>query len=182
MTPTHPLAVRYLDKLSQALGDFVPVERAEILNEIGNHISDAMTAGTPIEEVLTTLGPAENLARGYRVELLLNPKTPSPRSDRWLRIIGLLTLGSIPTLVIVVTLGAIGVSFAASGVAVFGAGIIAASGGVPSWIKLGMAPWAAIALGPPLTGLGIAALWALKAYLRFLVRAVRRVVPGRQPA
>jgi uncharacterized membrane protein len=183
MTPDHPLAVRYVDKLSQALGDLAPTERAEILIEIRNHISDATAAGTPIDDVLRALGPADQLARGYRVELLLNPKMPTPRSDRWLKIVGLLAVGSLPTFIIVVTLGAVGVSFSISGVIVFIAGIAKASGEAPAWVTMDVPPWVAIVLvGPALTALGVATLWGLVAYVRFLARLARRVLPARQPA
>jgi uncharacterized membrane protein len=182
MTPSHPLAVRYVDKLSQALADLAPAERAEILAEIGHHISDATTAGTPIDDVLRALGPAEQLARGYRVELLLNPKVPTPRSDRWLRIVGLLAIGSLPTFIIAVTLSAIGVSLSASGVIVLAAGIAQAAGVAPSWVTLDCTPWVAIAGGPALTALGLAAVWGLVAYLKLLARIVRRVLPAQQPA
>ena len=183
MTPDHPLAIRYVDKLSQALADLAPTEHAEILTEIRNHISDATAAGTPIEDVLRALGPAEQLARGYRIELLLNPKMPTPRSDRWLKIVGLLAVGSLPTLIIVVTLSSVGVSFAVSGVLVFIAGIVKAGGDAPAWLTMDVPPWIAIVfVGPTLTALGMAALWGLVAYLKFLARVVRRVLPARQPA
>ncbi len=183
MTPDHPLAVRYVDKLSQALGDLAPTERAEILTEIRNHISDATAAATPIEDVLRALGPAEQLARAYRVELLLNPKIATPRSDTWLKIVGLLAVGSLPTLIIVVTLSAVGVSLSVSGVLVFVAGIAKATGEAPAWVTMDVPPWLAIVLvGPALTALGLAALWALVAYVKFLARLVRRVLPAQQPA
>ncbi len=183
MTPDHPLAVRYVDALSQALGDLAPTEQAEILTEIRNHISDATAAGTPVEAVLRALGPAEQLARGYRVELLLNPKTPSPRSDRWLKIVGLLALGSLPTFIVVVTLSSVGASFAVSGVIVVIAGIVKTSGQAPAWLTMDVPPWVAIGfVAPGLTTLGLMALWGLVAYLKFLARVVRRVLPARQTA
>ena len=182
MTPDHPLATRYVDKLSQALGDLAPTERAEILTEIRNHIADATAAGTSIEEVLQALGPAEQLARGYRVELLLNPKIPTPRSGRWLRIVGLLAVGSVPTFIVVVTLSTVGLSLSVSGLAVFVAGIAKATGDLPSWVMVDCPPWVAISLGPLVTGLGLLAVWGLVAYLKLLARIVRRVLPAKQPA
>lgn len=182
MRPDHPLNARYVDKLNHALGDLAPTERLEILTEIRNHIADATAAGTPIEEVLRALGPAEELARGYRVELLLNPKISTPRSDRWLRIVGLLAVGSLPTFIIVVTLSTLGVTLSLSGVIVFVAGIAKAVGDLPPWVTLDCAPWVAIALGPTLSVLGIAAVWGLVAYIKLLARIVRRVLPAHQPA
>lgn len=181
MTPDHPLAARYVDTLNQALGDLGKTDRAEILTEIRNHISDATAAGTPIEDVLRALGPAEQLARGYRVELLLNPKAPTPRSDRWLKIVGLLALGSLPTFIIVVTLSAVGLSLSVSGLVVFVAGVAKAFGYLPTW-QLDCPAWVAIVLGPVTTAIGIASVWGLAVYLKLLTRLVRRVLPVRQPA
>lgn len=153
--------VRYVDKLSEALRDLAPTERAEILTEIRNHIADATAAGTPLENVLRALGPAEQLARGYRVELLLNPKVRTPRSDRWLKMVGLLAVGSLPTFIIVVTLSAVGVTLSVSGPLVFVAGIAKSLGYLP-WVMRDCPPWAAIVLvGPATTALDVAALWGL---------------------
>ncbi|MGH9410293.1 MAG: DUF1700 domain-containing protein [Vicinamibacterales bacterium] len=181
MTPDHPLAVRYVEKLNQALGDLAPTERAEIESEIRNHIADATAAGTSIEDVLRALGPAEQLARAYRVELLLNPKTSTSPSDRWLRIVGLLAVGSLPTFIIVVTLIAIGVSLSVSGPIVFVAGVAKAFGYLP-WVMLECPPWVAVVLGPVTTALGVAAVWGLVAYLKLLARIVRRMLPAHQVA
>ena len=182
MSPDHPLAIRYVDTLRQALGELAPAERAEILAEIRHHISDAIAAGTPVEDVLRALGPADQLARGYQVELLLNPKTPAPRADRWLRIVGLLALGSLPTFIIVVVLASVGVSLSASGIIVFVAGIVSATGDLPPWVNMDVPSWVAMVLGPVVTGVGVLAIWGLIAYLKLLVRVVRRVVPARQVA
>lgn len=182
MIPDHPLTLRYTNKLHDALGDLAPAERTEILTEIRHHISDATAAGASIEDVLHALGPADQLARAYRVELLLNSKIPAPRSDRWLRIVGLLALGSLPTFIIVVTLSAVGVSLSVSGPLVVVAGIAKSFGYLP-WVMLDCPPWLAIVLiGPVTTAVGAAALWGLAAYLKFLVRLMRRVLPTRQPA
>lgn len=181
MTPDHPLAVRYVDKLNQALGDLAPAERAEILTEIRNHISDATAAGTSIDDVLRAFGPAEQLARAYRIELLLNPKTPTRPSGRWFKIVGLLAVGSLPTFIIVVTLSTVGMSLCVSGPIVFVVGIAKVLGYLP-WAMLDCPPWVAIVLGPVTTALGITAVWGLAAYLKLLAGIVRRVLPTRQVA
>jgi uncharacterized membrane protein len=180
MIPDHPLAVRYIDKLNQALDDLAPIERSEILTEIRNHISDANAAGTPIEAVFRALGPAEQLARAYRVELLLNPKVAAPRSDRWLRMMGLLAAGSLPTFIIVVTLCTVGLTLSISGPVVFVAGLAKAGGHLPPWVLVDCPPWVAIALGPVVTALGVASLWGLVAYVKLLARIVRRALPAQQ--
>lgn len=179
MTTDLPPAARYLEKLTAALGDLALAERTEVVDELRNHIADATAAGRPLDEVLTALGPVDQLARAYKVELLLNPKAPGPRrSDRWLRLLALVALGSIPVFIVVVVLGSIGLAFTASGLAVFIAGIAASVGTLPGWVNMDVPPWVAIALGPALAVIGVLALWGLVAYVTFVARLVRKVVPG----
>jgi uncharacterized membrane protein len=183
MTLEHPLTARYLGKLSDALSALDPAERHEVVEEIRHHIADATAAGRPLERVLEALGPVDQLARAYKVELLLNPKDPrKPRSWRWLRIVGLIGLGSIPTFVICVVLGSIGLSFSLSGVLVFVAGVASYTGDLPYWMEMDAPPWVALAIGPPLTLLGLLALAGLVAYVRFVARIVRQVLPRQRDA
>ncbi|HEX5215616.1 MAG TPA: DUF1700 domain-containing protein, partial [Vicinamibacterales bacterium] len=162
------------------LAGMAPTDRAEVVQEIRNHIAEAVAAGKPIDVVLTTLGPADALARGYAVELLLHPKSArksSGRVQRVFTVVGLVALMSIPTLVIVTTLGSIGVSFVISGFIMFVIGIAASIGELPYWVRMDVPPIFAIAGGPLLAALGIMALVGLVAYVKFLVRAMRRVLP-----
>ena len=185
MTTDLPLVNRYLTAFDAALIQLAPAERAEVVAEIRQHIADATAAGKPIDDVLRSLGPVEALARAYQLELLVSPRPNAParpRSDRWLKVIGLLAIGSLPTFIIVVTLGTIGISFSLSGVAVVIAGIADSVGALPWWMTSNVQPWVAIVLGVALTILGLLASWATVAYLRFVVRVVRRVVPPRPAA
>jgi len=117
MTSEHPLVARYIERLTAALSNLTPADRTEVVKEIADHISDAAAAGKPIDDILKALGSADDLARGYEVELLLHPKKPAASSiDRYVRLIALVALGSIPTFVVVVTLGTVGLSLALSGV------------------------------------------------------------------
>ena len=45
-----PLVTRYLTGLNLALMDMAPAERAEVVAEIKQHISDATAAGKPIDD------------------------------------------------------------------------------------------------------------------------------------
>ena len=183
MTQDHPLVERYLSRLQDGLTLMPPADREEVVRDIRSHIAEATAAGATLDSVLTTLGPAETLARAYAVELVLNPapgRPPMSGLQRLFALAGLLAVSSIPTLVIVVTLGAIGVSFVASGFAVLVAGVVDAVGirlafmdGPASQVH----PALAIAAGPVLFVVGAASLWALSRYLHWLALTIRRAFP-----
>jgi hypothetical protein len=84
---------------------------------------------------------------------------------------------SVPTIVIVATLGSIGISFVVAGFALFVAGIAASIGELPWWIQMDVPPIFAIAGGPLMAALGVIALVCLVGYMKFIIRATRRVLP-----
>lgn len=169
---------KYLAALDAALTSLAPAERAEVVAEIRQHIADATAAGKPIDEVLGALGPVDALARAYRLELLVMPRASAPeqpRSDRWLKVIGLLAIGSLPTFIIVIVLGTIGLSFTLTGIGLVLAGIGDYAGALPRWVHTETEPWFEIIIGIALFVLGLLSSWATYGYLRFCVRAVKRV-------
>lgn len=185
MTQEHPLVERYLSRLQDGLKLMPPADRDEVVRDIRSHIAEATAAGTTLESVLTTLGPAEVLARAYSVELVLNTapgRPPMSEFQRFFALAGILALTSIPTLVIVVTLGAVGISFMASGFAVAAAGIIDLLDISLPFLDDPVSdvhPAFAIAIGPVLFVLGAAALAGLSKYLRWLARTVSKALPSR---
>ena len=184
MTGEHPLVERYLSRLQEGLKSMPPADREEVVRDIRSHIAEAVAAGSTLDSVLTTLGPADVLARAYTVELLLHPppgRPPMSGSQRFFALAGILALTSIPTLVVTVTLGSMGVAFVASGLAVFLAGVVDAMGislpfmdGPASDVH----PALAIAAGPALFAIGLLALWALYKYLKWFGRTISRAIPG----
>lgn len=183
MTSNNPLVERYLSNFFDLLVHLDMAERKEVVAEIRHHIDDATAAGRPIDEVLQALGPVEALARAYQLELLVKPRATTaaqPRSDRWLKIIGLLAIGSLPSFIILVTLGSIGLSFTVAGIAVIMAGIADSAGSLPTWMTMEVEPWLGIMLGALMTFLGLLCSWGTIAYLRFVVRLVRRIVPAKE--
>src|SRR6516225_4046828 len=151
MTGENPLVERYLAKLDAGLRDLPAPERAEVVSEIRNHIAEATAVGKPIDATLSALGPAEDLARGYAVELLLNrppAKDGSSRTRRFLALAGLVAIGSIPTLIVVTVLGAVGIAFGVAGIIVFVAGVVATFGWLPEYVTMDVAPWVAVLIGP----------------------------------
>lgn len=185
MIQEHPLVERYLSRLQDGLKLMTPADREEVVRDIRSHIAEATAAGATLESVLTTLGPAEMLARAYAVELVLNPapgRPPMSGFQRFFALAGILALTSIPTLVIVVTLGAVGISFVVSGFAVLAAGIIDLLGISLPFVEDPISdvhPAFAVAIGPVLVVTGAAALMGLSKYLRWLARTVSNSLPAR---
>jgi uncharacterized membrane protein len=180
MRPPHPLVERYIAHLETAIGGLEPVDRREVLQEIRNHIAEAMAVGTPLDAVLESLGPADALGRAYAIELLLQDRNERRRhpAQRWFSIVGLIVVLSIPTLVAVTTLGSVGISFAASGLFVFVVGLLEGAGVFPWPHVSDVPPVVAILLGPAMVVLGLIALSVLRFYVRFVVRAVRAALPS----
>jgi hypothetical protein len=98
--------------------------------------------------------------------------TTNSSPSRLLALVGLLALGGLPTFIIAVVLGSIGVSFVASGVAVFVAGMMAAGG----FFSMDQHPIYAILVGPPLAGAGVMALALLVGYFWVAVKVTRKVL------
>ena len=182
---THPLVDRYLTHLREGLAAMPTTDREEVERDIRSHIAEAMAAGTPLDTVLTHLGPADALARAYTVELLLDGSRSKAAGLSWfqrlLALAGLLVLTSIPTIVVVAVLGSIGISFTLSGFAVLAAGLANAAGLTQVFgydLVLGIHAVWAVVLGPLMTVAGIACLIGLYYYLRWLAQTLIRVQRG----
>jgi len=182
---THPLVDRYLTHLREGLAAMPAADREEVERDIRSHIAEAMAAGTPIDTVLTHLGPADALARAYTMELLLDGSRSTAAGLSWfqrlLALAGLLVLTSIPTIVVVAVLGSVGISFTLSGVAVLAAGLADAAGLTRVFgydLVLGIHAVWAVVLGPLMTVAGIACLIGLFYYLRWLAQTLIRVQRG----
>ena len=91
---------------------------------------------------------------------------------RPLALIGLLVVGGLPTFVITIVLFSIGISFVASGLGVFVAGVMAV-GGV---LEMDDNPIKAILVGPPLVVMGVIALAALVGYFWLAWKVTRKVL------
>jgi uncharacterized membrane protein len=181
VTEHNPVVARYIDRLEAGLAKLSPAERRSVVQDIESHVAEALAAGQPLDHVIESLGPAEELARAYAVELLMHPREDSPktsRTRRFLKLAGLVAIGSIPTLVIVVVLGSIGISFTLSGVAVFAAGLLGVYDLLPPFVRMDVPPIFAVALGPVMSAIGFVCLVGLMFYVRFVARTIRRVLPA----
>lgn len=180
----HPRVERYMAHLEQAISGLDPEDRREVLQEIRNHIAEAMAAGKRLDAVLESLGAADALGRAYAIELLLHPQSNRRQNvvQRWFTIVGLLVVLSIPTLIVVSTLGSIGLSFVAAGVASFVIGVVELAGVLPALHLSDLPPGVPILAGPVLLAVGVMSLAALRFYVRFATRAVRAALPSRRTA
>jgi|GEM_PF-612823 len=191
----NPVVKNYLQQLSAHLGRVPDRERNEILFEIQSHIAEAVTAGRSVAEVLERLGPPDRLARAYTAEMVLQGKTTeagrgSGKVSRWVSAAGMLAATSLSSLVVIPTLGAVGLGFSVGGGAAILAGLLAfvfpcvsfqvtSTGiyctdmswfpGPPEVLNL-----IAIALGAVLLLIGIGSLRLLGQYFQFLIKAVQR--------
>ena len=182
MMEEHPLVERYLSAFEAALLAFNVPETKEVVVEIRSHIAEALAEGKSLTSVLAALGPAEDLARGYAVELTLNPRSDRRPSFllRTLRLMGILVVGSIVTFIVVSLLGTIGIGFTLSGILIVViAGFEAIGIHFPFVQTGGLPPSAFFLLGTGIFVVGAGALYALRHYLRFLARAARGVLPAR---
>lgn len=171
-----PLAEDYLAHLRQALSRVPEAERVDVVREIESHIAESRAGGASTADVLRQLGPAEKLARAYRAELLLSGSGGANWFARLFGIAGLLLTASIPSMIVIPTLGAIGIAFVLGGAAAIVGSLIpfapisvAGHSGV-------FAHMVAAGVGIGLAAGGMAALYGLYWYVRLLVSAFRRVM------
>ena len=180
----HPVVERYLSHLEQAISGLDSEDRREVLQEIRNHIAEAMAAGKRLDAILESLGPADALGRSYAIELLLHPQSNHRQNvvQRWFTVVGLLAVLSIPTLIVVSTLGSVGVTFMAAGVASCVIGIVELAGVLP-WLHLSdLPPGVPILAGLVLFVVGATSLTGLRSYVRFVTRAVGAALPSGRSA
>jgi uncharacterized membrane protein len=180
MTVEHPVVARYMAQFEQSLRGFDYPEQQEAAHEIRNHIAEACAAGKPLAGVLTSLGSADLLARAYAAELLLNRRTSQQMQSAlgFLKLAGLVAVVSLATFVVVGILGTTFVGFVASGAAIMVIGVLEQAGiHLPGVQMNGTAPALAIALGLLVFSIGILALFGLRAYVRFMIRAGRTLRP-----
>lgn len=71
-----PLAHEYLTDLSRVTFGLDPLARAELLQEVRQHISDAAAAGDDIPAVLTRLGSPEQIAQAAGLPIRSSGRTP----------------------------------------------------------------------------------------------------------
>jgi uncharacterized membrane protein len=174
--PEHPVIERYVTRFDTSLDKLNCPDRDEIVDEIRNHIAESRGAGKPLETILEALGPADELARAYAAELLLNPRRGAIR--RLAAITAFVAAAGIATVIVVGALGSVGIGFSVSGIAMLLIGILEATDiHLPGVRTNGISPIWDIVLGPVVIAIGLASVALLRLYLRFILRTFRRVLP-----
>jgi uncharacterized membrane protein len=170
-----PVVQRYLATLDRNLKGLAPEERGEIIAEIESHLAEAARRGEDAATTIRHLGPADRLARAYRTEIILERRDGN-QLWRMLAFTALLMGASIPTLIIVVTLGVMGVGLVTGGVtvaviALFPSGYAPLAESPPELLDraIGLVIAGALILA------GAVSLGALALYMRTLAGAFRRV-------
>ena len=177
----NPLVDRYLARFREGLKSAPPEERQEFVSEIDSHIAEAIARGEHVTDVLDRLGPPERLAKAYRAELMLSSREKN-LPLRIAAVIGLVLTASIPSMIIIPLLFALGLGFVGGGVTAI---VIAAIPAVDTDFYnlsnqvLDRALGALTGLG--LVAAGLLALWALYLYVLLLVRAMRGALRVGEP-
>ena len=183
MPEQNPVVKRYLEQFSANLIRVSDKERNELMLEIENHIAEATASGQSVAEVLEKLGPADRLARAYSADVAAGaqataqPMQPQRGSGS---VAGVIALATLPTIIIVPTLGGIGIGFTIGGVAAVLAGIAALFmpwiynlSFLPFFVPYGVPQAAAIIVGVVLFLMGVGAFILLRWYFKFLSEAMR---------
>ena len=176
----NPLTVRYLEQLTAALRrTLMPEEERDVIcREIESHLAEAVSSGARLTDVLERLGPAEDLARAYAVELALNPR-PGPEGSFWRQALAVATRASatFASGLLVTIMGAVGVTFAATGVVAVLAGLVAPF--IPAdWLdptlRAGLPQVVVLLVGLGLLAVGMVSIRIVRLNARFLFGALRR--------
>lgn len=180
MTQSDQTTTRYLIQFQSALQRYRVPQAEEITADLQNHISEALGSGKALSDIITALGPYDQLARSYALELLVNhPKdSQATAAVRFLKIFSLVIAGSVLSLCIVFTLGSLGITLLAAGPSLVIGGILQSMGEHPWWIHTGnLPPLIVISIGPILSVAGWGVCWVLWRYVRMTARTARRILP-----
>lgn len=176
----NPLTGRYLQQLGKALdrAHTRVDERNAILGEIESHLAEAVSSGGSLPDTLERLGPADDLARAYSVELALNPR-PRKSDSAQGRILATLTRGAatLAALLLVVVMGALGFGFVIGGMLAVLAGLVAPffpAEWIDPTLRFGLPQLVVVAIGAILFGVGIVSIRIVHLNARYLFGALRK--------
>jgi len=180
----NPLVRRYLEQLDARLDEAKTHEdeRREILQEIESHLAEAARSGTRLSDAITKLGPADDLARAYCLELKLNPRTMVDGSPmRWI-VAALTRAGALlASTLLTIVMGSLSLGLLLGGVVAVLGGLVAPflpSAWLDPTLRAGLPQLVVIFLGVILLAVGIPSFRLVHVNLRFLMRALRKDLTG----
>ncbi len=184
MSHQNPLVRRYLEQLDAGLDEthIHEDERQEILNDIESHLAEAMRSGRALSDAITKLGPADDLAKSYCLELTLNPRHLADGSPGR-RIVAALTRAGalLASTLLTIVMGSLSLGLLLGGfIAVLG-GLIAPflpSDWLDPTLRAGLPQLVVIVLGVILMAVGIPSFRLVHVILRFLIRTIRKDLRG----
>ena len=184
MSQQNPLVRRYLDQLGVRLDEANTHEdeRREILQDIESHLAEATRSGTALSDAITKLGPADDLAKAYCLELKLNPRSQADGSAlRWI-VAALTRAGALlASTLLTIVMGSLSLGLLLGGaVAVLG-GIVAPflpSAWLDPTLRAGLPQVVVIILGVILLAVGVPSFRLVHVNLRFLVKTLRKDLTG----
>ena len=183
----HPAIHRYLTSFAEELADLAAKERKEVVEEIRSHAAESIHAGRDPAEVLEHLGPPRQLAHAYRVELALErPRRVRGAIGRFFATLGLLAVTGFPAFIVIVILGSIALALIVGGSAAVVGGILSIA--LPGSLVQSTLPiphvfseMLAVGAGIVLTLLGFLTGVLLYLYVRWMRRALRRMLARLRP-
>ena len=184
MSQQNPLIRRYLDQLDAGLVDanIHEDERRDIRQDIDSHLTEAVRSGTALVDALQRLGPADELARAYCLELTLNPRTGGDGSFAR-RIIAALTRAGalLASTLLTVVMGSLSLVLLVGGFVAVVGGVVAPflpSAWLDPTLRPGLPQVVVIALGVILLAAGIPSFRLVHVNLRFLLNTLRKDLTG----
>lgn len=179
MSQQNPLIRRYLDQLDAGLVDanIHADERRDIRQDIDGHLTEALRSGTSLADAITRLGPADELARAYGLELTLNPRGGGDRSPARRLVAALTRTGTLlASVLLAIVMGSLGLGLLVGGFVAIVGGLVAPFL-PPTWLdptlRPGLPQLVVAALGVMLLAMGIPLLRLVRVNLRFLFKTLR---------
>ena len=180
MSEQNPIVRRYLEQLDAGL-DATHIhedERREIRQDIESHLAESLRSGTALSDAITRLGPADDLAKAYCLELTLNPRQTSDGSPgRWL-VAALVRAGTLlASSLLTIVMGSLSLGLLAAGVVAVLGGFIAPflpSAWLDPTLRAGLPQLVVIVFGVILLAVGIPFSRLARVNLRFLMKTFRK--------
>jgi len=176
MNDEHPLIARYMKQFESALRTHDLREWREIASDLRSHMGEALAAGKPVDALLESLGPADQLARAYAVELVMNARRQQGLFVRITKVSAILAASGCLTFFAICALGLLAILLPL-GLAGLILTVIRTAGLELPDITIGAHPVLATTIFVATSAIGAAAVGAFWLYIRFMMGTLRKSLP-----